>query len=137
MCPAVPTTTWRGAIMEAGRGCVLLADPFHLLHLLVVVLAEEEIPLGAAFRHVALVQGDLAPDGLLHLVFLHELRLEDLQDPLADGVRVEQELDALLVLEGVDEEVRQVHAALVAESHEITILRSRASFDFTLRNSSW
>src|SRR5881396_2180225 len=135
MCPAVPTTTWRGAIMEAGRG--LLADPFHLLHLLVVILAKEEIPLGAAFRHLALLRGDLAPDGLLELVFLQQLGLEDLQHPQADVVRVEQELDALLVLEGVDEEVRQVHAALVAESHEITILRSRASFDFTLRNSSW
>src|SRR6266571_8455331 len=120
MCPAVPTTTWRGAIMEAGRGRVLLADPFHLLHLLVVVLAEEEIPLGAAFRNVALVRGDLAPDGFLELVFLQELGLEDLQHPEPDVVRVEQELYAFLVLEGVDEKVRQMHAALVAQSHEIT-----------------
>src|SRR2546423_2707382 len=135
MCPAVPTTTWRGAIMEAGGG--LLADPFHLFHLLVVVLPEEEIPLGAAFRHVALLRGDLAPDGLLELVLLQQLGLEDLQHPETDVVRVEQELDAVLVLEGVDEEVREVHATLVAQSHEITILRSRASLDFTLRNSSW
>src|SRR5881296_549043 len=122
--------------MAAGRGG-LFADPFHLLQLLVVILAEEEVPLGAAFRDLALLRSDLAADGLFELVFLQKLGFEDLQHFQADVVRIAQELDALLVFERVDEEVRQMYAAFVAQPHEITILRSRASLDFTLRNNSW
>src|SRR6185503_9505469 len=146
MWPAVPTTIWRGVLMawrpaaqEPVRvsGSSLLADPLHLVDLLLEVLAEQEVPLGAALRKIAPLRGDLAADRLLHLLLLDQLGLEDIQDSQADVVEVAHELDVIVVLHGVDQEVGQVHAALVAELHEITSLRSRASFDFTLRNSSW
>jgi len=71
-------------------------DPFHLLHLLVVVLAEEEIPLGAASGTSRLCRRSYAgwpPPSRLP----SPAPPRDLQDSSGGFVRVEQELDALLV----------------------------------------
>src|SRR5881296_1384172 len=117
MCPAVPTTIWRGAVMGAERRGGLFADALDLLDLLLVVLAEEKVPFGAALRYLALLRSDLAADVFLDLILFQKLGFEDLQHLQANVVGVAQELDTIVVLEGVDEEMRQVHAPLVAQSH--------------------
>src|SRR5262245_34059260 len=145
MWPAVPTTRVRGAFMDRGSGgeagreraVVLLAHPLDLLHLVFVVLAEEEVPLCAAFREVAALRQDLAPNRFLDLVLPRHLAFQDLQDLEPDVVGVVQEFHLIVVLERIDDQMREMDAALVAEAHQMTIFRSRAILAFTLRNSSW
>ncbi len=68
-----------------------------------VIFAVEDIPLFAAFEDFLLLRGDLRADFGVHLLFELQQRCENIDDFLADGVAVFDEIHVVAGNEKIDD----------------------------------